>query len=132
MPKYQAPEHVSSVSAAGVEYVVENGQIEAPLEIQSLIFPVGFILLNEDQLKAAAIAIAEAQRQADAEKLAQEAEQRKADELAKAELAAQKKAEADAKKQAAAAEKERLKAEADAKAAADAEAAKNTPPANQG
>lgn len=91
MPKYQAPEHVSSVSAAGVEYVVENGQIEAPLEIQSLIFPVGFILLNEDQLKAAAIAIAEAQRQADAEKLAQEAEQRKADELAKAELAAQKK-----------------------------------------
>lgn len=129
MPKYQAPEHVSSVSAAGVEYVVENGQIEAPLEIQSLIYPVGFILLNEDQLKAAAIA--EAQRQADAEKLAQEAEQRKADELAKAELATQKKAEADAKKQAAAAEKERLKAEADAKAAADAEAAKNTPPDNQ-
>lgn len=109
MPKYQAPEHVQSVSAAGVEYLVENGHIEAPFEIQALILPLGFVLLNEDQLKAAAIAEAEAQRVAEAER---------------------KKAEADAKKQAAAEEK-RLKAEADAKAAADAAAAKNTPPANQ-
>lgn len=130
MPQYQAPNHVHSVSAAGVEYSVENGQIEAPLEILPLIAPLGFILLNEDQLKAAAIAEAEAQRLVEAEKLALVEEQRKADELAKAELAAQKKAEADTKKQAAAEEK-RLKAEADAKAAAAAEVAKNTPPANQ-
>lgn len=130
MPKYQAPEHVQSVSAAGVEYLVENGHIEAPFEIQALILPLGFILLNEDQLKAAAIAEAEAQRLAEAERLAQEEEQRKAAELAKIAEAERKKAEADAKKQAAAEEK-RLKAEADAKAAADAEAAKNTPPANQ-
>lgn len=116
MPKYQAPNHVNSVSVAGVEYKVENGQIDAPYDVQSQIVPLGFVLINEHELKAAAIAEAEAQRKAEAEKMAQQEEQRKADEAAKQELAAQKKAEVEAKKQAAAEEKARVKAEAEAKA----------------
>lgn len=102
MPKYQAPNHVNSVSVAGVEYKVENGQIDAPYDVQTQIAPLGFVLINEYELKAAAIAEEEAQR--------------KADEAAKQELAAQKKAEAEAKKQAAVEEKARVKAEAEAKA----------------
>lgn len=103
MPKYQAPKHVNSVSVAGEEYQVENGHIDAPYDVQAQLAPLGFILLNEHDLKAAAIAEAEAQRLAE--------------ETAKAELAEQKKAEAEAKKQAAAEEKARLKAETEAKAA---------------
>lgn len=110
MPKYQAPNHVHSVSVAGVEYQVENGQIDAPYDVQAQLVPLGFILLNEHDLKAAAIAEAEAQRLAEAEKLAQDEEKRKA------ELAEQKKAEAEAKKQASAEEKARIKAEEAAKA----------------
>lgn len=125
MPKYQAPNHVHSVSVAGVEYKVENGQIDAPYDVQAQLVPLGFILLNEHDLKAAAIAEAEAQRLAEAEKLAQDEEKRKAEEAAKAELAEQKKAEAEAKKQAAAEEKARIKAEAEAKAT------ENTPAAAQ-
>ena len=116
MPKYQAPNHVHSVSVAGVEYQVENGNIDAPYDVQAQLTPLGFTLLNEHDLKAAAIAEAEAQRLAEAEKLAQDEEKRKAEETAKAELAEQKKADAEAKKQAAAEEKARIKAEAEAKA----------------
>lgn len=100
MPKYQAPNHVHSVSVAGVEYQVENGNIDAPYDVQAQLTPLGFTLLNEHDLKAAAIAEAEAQRLAEAEKLAQDEEKRKAE----------------AKKQAAAEDKARKKAEAEDKA----------------
>ena len=107
MPKFQAPKHVNSVSVAGVEYAVEKGLIEAPHEVYSQILPLGFILVNEQELNAAGIAEAEAKRIA-AEKLTQE-EQRKADE------AAQKKVQTEAKKQADVDDKARVKAEAEAK-----------------
>ena len=67
MPKYQAPNHVHSVSVAGVEYQVENGNIDAPYDVQAQLTPLGFTLLNEHDLKAAAIAEAEAKKQAAAE-----------------------------------------------------------------
>jgi len=103
MPKYQAPKHVNSVSVAGVEYSVENGHIDAPLDVQSQIAPLGFELVFEQEI--------------DAEKLAADEAKRQAEEVEKQEIIAQKKAEAEAKKQAAAEEKAQKKAEAEAKAA---------------
>lgn len=49
MPKFKAPEHVSSVSIAGTEYKVENGFVEAPIEVHVQISPLGFTLSSESQ-----------------------------------------------------------------------------------
>lgn len=105
MPKFKAPEHVSSVSIAGTEYKVENGFVEAPIEVHAQISPLGFTLSPESQNDS--------------------------DTDDKAERDAKKKAEAEAKKQAAAEAKARIKAEEEAKKQAAAEGADTSPPADQ-
>ncbi len=113
MPKFKAPEHVSSVSIAGTEYKVENGFVEAPIEVHVQISPLGFTLSSESQ------------NDSDTD----EALRKAADD--KAERDAKKKAEAEAKKQAAAEEKARIKAEEEAKKQAAAEGSDTSPPSDQ-
>lgn len=89
MPHFKAPEGVTSVSAAGEEYTVIDGHIEAPAEVLPLIANLGFTQVSDESLQALqesanqAILAEEARLKADADAKAK-AEQEAAEAAKKA------------------------------------------------
>lgn len=90
MPHFKAPEGVTSVSAAGEEYTVIDGHIEAPAEVLPLIANLGFTQVSDESLQAS-------QEAANQAKLAEEA-RLKAEAEAEAEAKAEQEAAEAAKK----------------------------------